>query len=150
MAMIGLRCFPNKFCYVVLEGTQQKPVLFDKKKLPFPKNGTRGSHLRWLRKQIFEICETYSVEGVCIKRAEPAARTKSLERSEVEGVIKEAIKSKTNIECVPRIKSQLRRDIKGFNRAARYLPTLLDRINLGNLKNSDFEDAALAAIAELP
>lgn len=150
MSVIGFRCFPDGFSYVVLEGRQEEPEVVVYDRFVFPTDLSWGAKLGWLRKQVLEVLRQHNVSGAGLKGPEPKAQRKSLPRSEVEGVIKEAVFSMMGRECTPRIKSQLRRDIAGFTDPARYLDRVLTSRNLAELNNPLYQDAALAAIAELP
>ena len=86
-----------------------------------------------------------------IKIIEPMARRKSKERYQADGVICEALYSFINISCNLRINSQLKRDIIGFKKSARYLKKVISESDgLDELIHANFQEAALAAIAELP
>lgn len=148
---IGFRSFPDGFSFVVLDGTQAEPELISHQRLRFPKNASWGASLAWIRKQITELLHKHQVSGACIKGTEPVARKKSGERLSIEGVITEALYSIARVDCGTRIKSQLKRDIRDFTEAARYLDQVLqDSNDLSELNSPNFQEAALAAIAELP
>src|SRR5258708_2069766 len=149
MSIIGFRCFPDGFSYLVLDGTQSSPKLIAHKRLTFPKDLKWGAKLSWLRKQLIEILNEHDIHGAGIKSAETMSQNKSLPRSEVEGVTKETVYSHLGHECVARIKSQLKRDIADFNGPARYLERVLTATALGHLNTPVFQDATLAAVAEL-
>lgn len=149
MPVIGFRCFPDGFSYVVLDGIQSEPRIIAHARLTFPKDLKWGAKLSWLRKQIIEILNQHEITSAGMKSAEPVAKTKSLQRSEVEGIVKEALVSHVNIECTARIKSQLKRDISGFNQPARYLERVLTTSALDHLNIINFQEATLVAIAEL-
>ena len=150
MIAVGFRCFPEGFSYVVLEGSQASPRRLCHKALKLPKNQPRGQALAWTRKQVLEILNEWDPDRAAIKRAETAARSKSLTRSEVEGVVKEVVWSRVGFDCTPRLKSQIKRDIRGFSGPAKYLETVLSSGDLRALNKPAFLDAALVAIAELP
>jgi hypothetical protein len=150
LAVIGFRCFPDGFSYVILDGTQDVPVVLVKNRCMFPQGRLWGQQLVWLRKQVVEILQANDMRSAGMKSSEPSAKQKNLFRSEVEGIVKEAFCSHTGRECVSRIKSQLCRDIKGFQEPARYLDRALIQRNLSELNNPTYLEATLAAIAELP
>jgi len=136
---------------VVLSGSQSSPELVANSRIKFPKNASWSESLGWLRKQIQELLNEYGISKACIKLIEPVARKKSSERLNVEGVITETLFTHAGIECGMRIKSQLKRDIRDFTEPARYLDNVLqDCDELPALNAPNFQDAALAAIAELP
>lgn len=150
--IIGFRTYPDGFSYVILDGTQQEPELVARNRLKFPKGASISESLSWLRRQIGEILETHrDIGGACIKTIEPVARKKSKERYQVEGVILELICTVLNINCSTKINTQLRRDIMDFNEPARYLERVLSGSDhLEELNHPNFQEAALAAISELP
>lgn len=151
MSTIGFRSYPDGFSYVILDGTQDGPDLVAHQRLKFPKNHNSGGSLSWLRKQLIEILNQHNPTAASIKCVEPMARKKSVERFHVDGVIQEVAYSELGIECTPRIKSQLKRDIRDFTEPARYLENVLEgRTHLSELNSPNFQEAALAAIAELP
>lgn len=150
MPVIGLRCYTEGFSWVVLQGTQQSPQRIANERFSFPVNCSRGAKLAWLRKQIFELLRQHEITAAGIKTIESNARQKPPKRFEVEGVVQEAVHALLSCDCKPRIMSQLRRDIADFDRAAKYLGSVLTERGLSELNNENFKDAALAAIAELP
>lgn len=150
MAVIGFRCFADGFSYVVLDGSQTTPIVISNMRISFPKDLRWCGQLSWCRRQIIEILGQYEIKRAGLKAVENNARSKSLPRSEVEGVVKETLYSQLGIECASRIKSQLKRDISGFDQPARYLERVLTSTHLDHLNNALFQDATLAAIAELP
>ena len=149
--VIGLRAFPDGFTYVVLDGTQDEPNVIAFDRVTLPKNcGTPGA-LTWVRRQIAETVQNHGLRGACIKGTEPLARKKSTQRFQIEAVLMEYLSTERNIECSIRIKSQLKRDIKSFNDAARYLERVVSKSDaLADLNAPQFQEAALAAISELP
>lgn len=150
MKAIGFRCYKDGFSYVVLEGTQESPIAIAHSNISFPANYERCQGLAWVRMEVGEIIDRYQVTCAALKRIEPNARKKSMDRIEVEGVVREAVYTKLGCECITRIKSQLRRDISGFAEPARYLQKVLSARDLQNLNTSKFSEAALASISELP
>lgn len=150
MSVIGFRCFPDAFSFVVLGGTQQNPSIVAHGQILFPKDFSWGEKMNWLRKQIIELLGNYDISSSSLKVIEPASRQKSIERIQTEGVVLEACYSTLNRECTPRIKSQIRRDIQDYSDAARYLDRALLTRGLDELNNTNFKDAALVALAELP
>jgi hypothetical protein len=149
MPAIGFRCYTDGFSYVVLDGTQTQPVVIANSRYTFPKDLRWSAKLSWLRKQIIELLGRYDIRAASIKAAEPVAKSKSLDRSEVEGVVKEAVFSHLGIECKARIKSQIRRDIYDFDQPARYLERVFTAVSLENLNTAIFQEATLVAITEL-
>lgn len=150
MSVIGFRCFTDGFSFVVLQGTQQEPQVIENNRFSFPRDKSWCGKLAWLRMQVMELLRQHDITSAGIKNQEPFAPRKSLDRSEVEGIIKETVYSVVGCDCNGRIKSQLKRDIEGFTRSARYLGEVLVSRGLEELDNDTYRDAALSAIAELP
>ena len=136
---------------MILSGTQKQPKVVTHERVGFPAEQSLGQALCWVRKQIAEILGSNTLEAASLKAIEPMARKKSAERIQIEGIIIEAVYSIARIECVPRIKSQLRRDIRDFKEPTRYLTRVLSHSGyLDELRKPNFEDATLAALAALP
>ena len=149
--VIGFRSFPNGFSYVVLDGIQEEPVVVEVDRFTCPKGAGWPECLSWVRRQAAELCDRFELTGACIKTIEPLARKKSKERIQIEAILTEFLYSEKDLLCTTRIKSQLKRDIKAFEEPARYLAHVLEHDeNLKQLGHPNFQDACLAAIAELP
>lgn len=149
--VIGLRSFTDGFAYVILDGTQGSPEGVAEDRLLLPKNQTWPACLSWVRKQLAEILEVYAVESACIKTIEPIAKKKSGKRFQIEAILQEYFHSAKSIDCTTRIKSQLKRDIRDFTDPARYLERVLTRSRtLTELNTPQYQEATLAAVAELP
>ena len=148
--VIGLRAFPDGFAYVILDGNQSVPKIIAKDRLSLPKRTSWPESLSWVRKQIGEILEQHEISAACVKIVESNARKKSPERFQIEAVLQEYIYTKLSVICQTRIKSQIKRDIRGFTAPARYLEhVLVDSTDLTELNTPQFQDATLAAVAEL-
>lgn len=150
MAVIGIRCFPEGFSFVVLKGTQENPEVVSFDRYNFPKDMEWGAKLNWLKTQIEEILRQHNINEVAMKRIEPSAQKKPLNRLEVEGVVKETVFSLLGCECKAKLNSQIKRDINGFTQRARYLERVLESRGLNELNNPNYKDATLVAISELP
>jgi hypothetical protein len=150
MRALGFRCFPDGFAYAVIEGTRKEPIFVAQDHLDVPVNAPRGSALCWVRKQVTELLTRYGPDAVSLKRAETSAKSKSLERSELEGVIKECVFASTKRECSARLKSQLAKMFPGFTQPARYLTSVLDAHKPKVKTTKGCDEAAIVALADLP
>jgi hypothetical protein len=149
--VMGFRSFPDGFAYVVLDGTQAAPKVIGKNRVSLPRNYSWPASLSWVRKQIAEILESHVVTSACIKVIEHTAQRKSVERFQIEAILAEYLHTKRSIDCTTRIKSQLKRDISGFTDPARYIEKVLTQSGvLAELNTKEYQDATLAALAELP
>ena len=149
MKSIGLRCWKDKFSYVILEGTQDTPVMLSNQHLKLPKSLSRPEQLTWFRREIKEIMDTNDLDIAIFKATEPISQSKDLQRGELEGVLQEAIFShhkSTHIEG--RIKIQLNSNTNA--RKAKYLGELLEHEAFCDLPKANYEDACVAALSGLP
>jgi hypothetical protein len=141
---VGFRCFKDAIAYVVVDGDLEAPILVEQHHTRLP-TGSRGSQLVWVRMEVQEIIERAQPTAVAFKATEPVSRTRDLARSEVEGVLQEAVGS-VGLEPLRRVKSQIRADLH-FERSARYLESLLDG-DFGSIP-ANRREAALAALSAL-
>ena len=149
--VIGFKSSINGFAYVVLQGTQSEPEVLEKDRLCLPKDHSWPACLAWVRKQLSETLQKFDVNAACIKIIEHKARKKSEKRLQIEAIIQEYLQSEKSIECMTRIKSQLRRDILGYTGPARYIERVLEQDEiLSDLNTPQYQEAALAAVSELP
>ena len=149
--VIGFRSFTDGFAYVVLDGRQSEPEVLAKERLWLPKGQNWPACLAWVRKQLSEVLQKFDINGACIKTIEPIAMKKSAKRLQIEAVILEYFQSAKSIDCTTKIKSQLKRDIRGFTDSARYLPRILTEISvLSQLNTAQYDEATIAAVSELP
>jgi hypothetical protein len=141
---VGFRCFKNAIAYVVLDGDVGNPTLVEHHHTRLP-TSARAAQLVWVRMEVQEIIERAQPTAIAFKATEPVSRTKDLGRSEVEGVLQEAVGS-AGLEPLRRVKSQIKADLT-FERPARYLESLLE----GDLRviPANRREAALAALSAL-
>jgi len=107
--------------------------------------------LSWIRRQLNEIVQKYDPQGACLKGIEPLSKNKSTKRIQIEAIIQEYLYSNCSLSSIVRVKSQLKKDIVDFNEPARYLERIFQYNDaLMKLDSPQYQDATLAAIAELP
>lgn len=153
MRVIGFRCYPKGFVFVVVSGTQEKWSVVAYDACAVPKDFTPGMGLWWVRKQIKELIGKYQLEiaGMKITETLPQFRiTKVTARSEVEGVIKEAFYSQLKTECATKRVKDLKSGIADLTDMDVYLERRLNNSYPKKLRTGNYKDAILAAIAELP
>jgi Holliday junction resolvasome RuvABC endonuclease subunit len=93
MIALGVRCTKDSLDWAVVDGTQRHLAsVIEQRKVTVPA-GNRGGQLAWVRKEVLELLERHSVEAAAVRVAEAGGRSVSLGRSEVEGVIQEALAS---------------------------------------------------------
>lgn len=149
MKSIGFRCWKDKFSFVIIEGTQEDPILLDSNHLKLPKILPRPNQLAWFRREIKELMDTNDLDFAVFKATEPISQSKDPQRGELEGILQETIFSHpktTQIEG--RIKTQL--NSRTNARKAKYLGELMDHEAFCELSKTNFEDACIAALSGLP
>lgn len=149
MISLGIRCWKDKFSYVIVEGTQNSPKRIAENHLKLPVSMSRPEQLAWFKKEIKELLDTRDVDCAIFKATETISRSKDPLRGELEGVLQETIYSHdkpTTIEG--RIKTQL--NSKTNARKAKYLGELLELEAFDDLPKSKYEDACVAALSGLP
>jgi hypothetical protein len=93
MIVLGVRCAKDNLDWAVVDGAQRcRAAVIEQRKVAIPV-GQRGDQLAWARKEVLELLERHAVEAAAVRVAEPGGRSVSLGRSEVEGVVQEALAS---------------------------------------------------------
>jgi len=150
MNSLGIRAFPDKYVFVILEGTQGTPVIRDFAICRPPAGSNVVSTLAWARKDLSELLTKHNAGCVVVKTVESNARSKDSRRLMLEGVLIEAAASHA---CSPTVVIAVKATIKSktnFNDFARYLDTLLDSTALSQVNGTTYGEATLAALAGLP
>lgn len=148
MKSIGFRCWKDKFSYVIIEGTQDNPVLIANNHLKLPKNLARPEQLAWFKREIKELMDTNDLDIAIFKATEPISQTKDPQRGELEGILQETIFSHQKVTQIEgRIKTQL--NSKTNSRKAKYLGELMEHEVFCELTKINYEDACVAALSGL-
>ena len=149
MNSMGIRCWKDKFSYVIVEGTQKNPIRITENHLKLPTSLSRPEQLAWFKKEIKEILDTRDIDCAIFKATETISRTKDPLRGELEGVLQETVFSHNKQTTVEgRIKKQL--NSKTNARKAKYLGELLELDAFCDLPKTKYEDACVAALSGLP
>ena len=148
MKSIGIRCWKEKFSYVVVEGTQDEPIRISENHLKLPTTLSRPEQLAWFKREVKEILDTNDIDCAIFKATETISRSKDPLRGELEGILQETIFSHDKPTTVEgRIKTQL--NSKTNARKAKYLGELLELDAFNDLSKTKYEDAAVAALSGL-
>jgi hypothetical protein len=90
---LGVRCAKDNLDWAVVEGAQRTLAgVIEQRKVVIP-GVQRGDQLAWARKEVLELLERHTVDAAAVRVAEAGGRSVSLGRSEVEGVVQEALAS---------------------------------------------------------
>lgn len=93
MIALGVRCTKDSLDWAVVDGAQRDLAsVIEQRKAPVPAGG-RGAQLAWVRQEVLELLGRHTVDAAAVRVAEGGGRSVSLGRSEVEGVVQEALAS---------------------------------------------------------
>jgi hypothetical protein len=91
MIGLGVRCTKDNLDWAVVDGAKRcLASVIEQRKVTIP-GGQRGGQLAWARKEILELLERHAVDAAAVRVAENGGQSVSLGRSEVEGVVQEAL-----------------------------------------------------------
>ena len=146
---LGVRCWPDKFAYVVLTGSVDKPVLVGSGHVRLPVNESRAAQLGEFRRDVYDILSQYVVSTACFRAQEVIARTKSILRAELEGVFQETCYShKPRVAIVGRTVKQFKRVLR-YSGTASTVFSLSVRSEFSTLGKINFSEALVAAMSAL-
>jgi Holliday junction resolvasome RuvABC endonuclease subunit len=93
MLVAGVRCTKDKLDWAIVEGDERASAsVIERRQVTIPA-GQRGEQLAWVRKEVLEILERHALKAAAVRVAEGGGQSVSLGRSEVEGVVQEALAS---------------------------------------------------------
>lgn len=93
MIVLGIRCSKENLDWAVVGGDQRGLAsIIEQRKVVIPAS-ERGKQLAWARKEVLELLERHVPEAAAVRVAETGGQSVSLGRSEVEGVVQEALTS---------------------------------------------------------
>ncbi len=147
---LGIRCWPDKFSFVVLEGSPSHPKLIEHDVRNFPTDLSRAGFLNWISHEVKGILLRRQVNEFAYKQIEPTARKNNslMRRAEVEGVIQAVVYESGSHKISGLTKQQLKAKLHFEGPAGEVAKALL----LGPLKElfgTEAEEAALVALALL-
>lgn len=147
---LGIRCWPDRFAFVVLDGTAVHPDLVEHGVRKFPTDLSRAGFLSWISNEVKAILARRRINASAYKQIEPKAQknTSLLRRAEVEGVIQAVLYESGCRDVTALIKTQLKSALH-FDGAAKEISAVLLSGPLEELLGKDEEEAALAAWALL-
>jgi hypothetical protein len=119
MRTIGIRATPNEVIFAIFDSDANEIINVENIVIPAAM-GTPGS-LKYLRNNLLDILREYEVSSAGIRITESTARTVSIERVQIEGVIQEAFASSNllkyyvgQIACISAKLSMDRSDFKKY------------------------------------
>lgn len=148
--VMGLKCWGDRFSFVVLSGSLDKILLIRAKHVKLPAASSRPAQLAAFRQDIYDLLTQLKIESVCFRAQEAIAQKKSLTRAELEGVLQEACESlKPSVPVAGRTVIQFK-SILHYTGKANEVFTLGDREETRSLAKTNFADAIVAAMSLLP
>jgi Holliday junction resolvasome RuvABC endonuclease subunit len=151
MSYLGLRCWPDHFAYVVLDGTIAKPNPITSGKVEIPADNDRPAFLDWISREVKTILTRHNPARCSYKSIEPRAKKNSnlLRRAQVEGVVQAVVHGFGCKTIGSYTKQQLKARI-AFSGTAKEVAKALQDSPLQKFYGTQFEEAALVAWASLP
>lgn len=151
MNVLGIRCSASDFSYVVLQGTQQNPILLKYETVRFPKSYSKPQSLKWFLQEVQELIVNNNIKKISIKGFEGMTKGKSYEtRVEYEAMV---ILASANLNVKPvtrKIKSTIAKDL-GLKGRAKYLKSLPTSTLFKEFESysENEKDAILVGLSEL-
>lgn len=93
MITIGIRAQPAGLVFAVYDGDQKAIVNVEEIRIPAAFDVPEG--LKYVRSNLLDVLREYRVEQAGVRVTEPSARSPSVERVQIEGVVQEAFASST-------------------------------------------------------
>jgi len=151
MQYLGLRCWPDHFTYVVVQGTVSAPVPITSGSVKIPADADRPAFLNWISTEVRTLIKRHTPTHCSYKAIEPAAQKNSslLRRSQVEGVVQAVVYESGCRRIASYTKQQIKSRL-GFEGAAKDVANALDAGPLREFSGTACEESALAAWASLP
>lgn len=93
MITIGIRAQPAGVVFAVYDSDQNAIVNVEEIRIPAAFDVPEG--LKYVRSNLLDVLREYKVEQAGVRVTEPSARSSSVERVQIEGVVQEAFASST-------------------------------------------------------
>jgi hypothetical protein len=149
MAVLGVRCWSDRFSYVVVSGDLTSVTLIDAKHIALPVNLGRGAQLASFRRDISDLLSQHTLDHAFFRAPEPISPSKDIHRSELEGVLQEAcFSSDPSVLIKGRTVSMLKASLK-YTGPANNVFSLFVRPEFKGLAKVKFADAAVTALSGL-
>jgi len=147
---MGVRCWDDRYAYVVLSGSRADPQVIIAKHVTLPVSVKRPELLATFRQDIYDLLTNYRVANVCYKCHEPIAKTKSVKRGELEGVLQETCFSHApSVAITGRTFNQLK-SVLHFDSKANLVAQMAHEAPFLKLAKTNFDEAVVAALSLLP
>lgn len=91
MITMGIRAAPTSLTFAIMDSEKQRIVNVEEIKIPAAFGWPEA--LKYVRSSLLDTLRIYGVEAAGVRTSEPSARSYSIERIQIEGVIQEAFAS---------------------------------------------------------
>lgn len=148
--VVGVKCWSDRYAYVVLSGTSENPNLVKADHVPLPVNESRGAQLATFRSDVLALLTKLGATKAVFKIAENISNSDT-DRAEVEGVFQEACFSHDpSVEAEGLLKLQIKKRLDFDGKAKDVFTMFQERKNLFvGLGKTKYEEAAVTALAGL-
>jgi hypothetical protein len=149
--LIGVRCWSDRYAYVVLSGPPEGPKLLEHDHVPLPINEARGARLATFRSDVLALLTKHGVTKAAFKTAEKISKNSDTDRAEVEGVFQEACFSHTpSVEVKSLVKSQIKKLLNFDGKAGEVFALFHEYETLfKGLGKTKYDEPAVTALAGL-
>lgn len=147
--VLGIRCWHDKFAFVVAKGPSTNPEIIESDVRKFPADLERAGFLNWISKEIKGVLHRHPIAAAGFKALEGTAfRTvEVVKRAEVEGVI-QAVLYESGCKDVDGLTKQQIKAAIGYNGKAAEVVNALEGTAFAEMQ-ANIQDAALVAWALL-
>lgn len=147
MITLGFRCAKDSMDWAVVNGDERyHAAVIEQEKVQVPV-GSRGHQLAWARKEVLELLERHQVDAAAVRVAEAGGKSVSLGRSEVEGVVQEALES-AGLSPVRHVAATIRGAYGAHNNVE--LGTALSAVSVIKDTAASRREPVVSAVALLP
>jgi Holliday junction resolvasome RuvABC endonuclease subunit len=149
--ILGLRCWPEKFAFVLIDGTVSSCHTVKSGVKKFPTDLSRPGFLNWISKELKGLLTNHNVKTAVYKQQEfspQANRGTIARRAEVEGVI-QAVLYENGCQDINGLLKQQVKKMTGYSGSAADILEVLSTTPLKDHIGEETEEAALVAFAVL-
>lgn len=149
--ILGLRCWPEKFAFVIIAGDVSSCRTVKSGVKKFPTDLSRPGFLNWISKELKSLLANHDVRGAVYKEQEfspQANRGLIARRAEVEGVV-QAVLYENGCQAIDGLRKKQLKKITGYSGSAGDVLEILSTTPLRDHLGTECEEAALVAFATL-
>ncbi len=149
--ILGLRCWPEKFAFVILDGDMSSCRTVKSGVKKFPTDLSRPGFLNWISKELKGLLANNDVKSAVYKEQEfspQANRGLIARRAEVEGVV-QAVLYENGCQDIDGLRKKQLKKMTNYSGSAGDVAEVLSTTPLRDHLGTECEEAALVAFATL-